>query len=71
MSCSYVFFQGKPAQHFVVEMSVKKWDPFDPRNETVGKCEDIRIQPYYADEEGKVHFRKQASIIQVCRECLC
>ena len=50
---------------FVVEVIIKRWDTYDPRNPTVGQDEHVRIQPYYADEEGNVFFRRQASVVQV------
>ena len=57
--------QGKTSPDFVVEVIIKPWDPYDPRNPCVGQDEHVRIQPYYADEEGNVFFRRQASIVQV------
>jgi hypothetical protein len=58
-------FQGKTVQNFVIEVSVKPWDPYDQRNPTVGGSDVLKIQPYYEDEEGKVYFRQQASCVQV------
>ncbi|KAL8623594.1 hypothetical protein ACOMHN_037681 [Nucella lapillus] len=49
---------------YVVEVSIVVWDQHDPRNAGVGVGSLIRFQPYYSDEEGKVNFRRQASVVQ-------
>ena len=50
---------------YVIEVQIKPWDETDPRN-----AEDVLgtvalLHPYHSDEEGKVYFRRQASLVQV------
>ena len=49
----------------MIEIQIKKWDPSDPgnKNKGIGK---MNCHPIHADEEGKVYFRRQASVVQVC-----
>ncbi|KAK7111522.1 uncharacterized protein [Littorina saxatilis] len=55
---------GVTSTDFVLEVIIKPWDDHDPRNPSLGEDERVRIQPYYNNEEGKVFFRKQASVVQ-------
>lgn len=59
-----VYNLGKVIYSFVIEVTVKAWDPYDMRNISIGGCKKLRIQPYYADEEGKVFFRIHASCVE-------
>ncbi|XP_076455854.1 schlafen-like protein 2 isoform X2 [Babylonia areolata] len=51
-------------QEYVVEVVIHPWDPSDPRNPSVGQGA-LKFQPYYSDEDGRVYFRRQASVVQV------
>ena len=46
----------------MIEVIIKPWDHHDPRNEGVGEEDSFKIQPYYASEAGRTHFRQQASV---------
>ncbi|KAK7507560.1 hypothetical protein BaRGS_00001495 [Batillaria attramentaria] len=53
---------GIVAPDYVVEVVVKPWKPDDSRNQ--GEGELINIHPLHSDEEGKIYFRRQASLVQ-------
>ncbi|XP_048752200.2 uncharacterized protein LOC125663844 [Ostrea edulis] len=55
---------GTLATDYVVEITIKPWDPSDPRNADVSCGTLVSMHPFHADEEGMVYFRRQASLIQ-------
>lgn len=53
---------GIVAPDYVIEVIVKPWQPHDPRNEGEGTI--INLHPLHTDEEGKIYFRRHASLVQ-------
>lgn len=53
---------GVVAPDCVVEVVIKTWKPDDPRNKGDGTI--TNIHPLHTDEEGKMHFRRHASLVQ-------
>lgn len=54
------------ATDYVIEITIKPWDPSDARNADVACGTLVNIHPFHADEEETVYFRTQASLRQVC-----
>nr|XP_022336011.1 uncharacterized protein LOC111132493 [Crassostrea virginica]XP_022336012.1 uncharacterized protein LOC111132493 [Crassostrea virginica]XP_022336013.1 uncharacterized protein LOC111132493 [Crassostrea virginica]XP_022336014.1 uncharacterized protein LOC111132493 [Crassostrea virginica] len=52
---------GTLATDYVIEITIKPWDPADQRNAEVSCGTLVSMHPFHADEEGKVYFRTQAS----------
>ena len=61
--CLFVFFQGFPPSLYVVEITVFPWKKQQLKIER-GRIQ-FDLHPVYEDEEGKCHFRRQASLVQV------
>ena len=57
------FFQGFPPSLYVVEITVFPWKKQQLKIER-GRIQ-FDLHPVYEDEEGKCHFRRQASLVQV------
>lgn len=55
---------GILATDYVIEITIKPWDPSDTRNADVACGTLVNIHPFHADEEGTVYFRTQASLRQ-------
>lgn len=51
-------------QPYIIEIVIKPWDPDDPRNAEDAVGTVVKLQPFHEDEEGKVYFRRQASLVQ-------
>lgn len=61
-----IYMQGILATDYIIEITIKPWDPSDTRNADVACGTLVNIHPFHADEEGTVYFRTQASLRQVC-----
>ncbi|XP_061197361.1 uncharacterized protein LOC133205542 [Saccostrea echinata] len=55
---------GILATDYVIEITIKPWDPMDSRNTDVSCGTLVSMHPFHADEEGMVYFRRQASLVQ-------
>lgn len=56
------FNNGFMSPLYVVEVTVKPWDPEDTRNQyAIG---EMKGHPIHQNEEGKMYFRRQASVVQ-------
>ncbi|XP_060081569.1 uncharacterized protein LOC132560884 [Ylistrum balloti] len=55
---------GVIAGDYVIEISIKPWDPSDPRNHDDGCGSLVHLHPYHEDEEGNLYFRRQASLVK-------
>ncbi|XP_025084686.1 uncharacterized protein LOC112558434 isoform X2 [Pomacea canaliculata] len=53
---------GLVTPDYVVEVVIQPWKRDDPRNVGLGLI--INIHPLHKDEEGKIYFRRQASVVQ-------
>ncbi|XP_052815539.1 uncharacterized protein LOC128242431 [Mya arenaria] len=51
-------------QDYVIEISIRPWDPADPLNAEEGCGQLANIHPIHDDEEGNCYFRRQASIVK-------
>lgn len=51
-------------QPYIIEIVIKPWDGDDPRNAEDAVGTVAKLQPFHEDEEGKVYFRRQASLVQ-------
>ena len=58
-----ILTQGVLFSDYVIEVRILPWDPEKDYKGGLGKF--IKLQPIHADEEGKVYFRRQASLVQV------
>ncbi|XP_059145889.1 protein tofu-2-like [Physella acuta] len=47
---------------YIIEITIHPWDPDDNRNQGLGKL--INLHPIHADEEGRIYFRRQSSLIR-------
>ncbi|KAL5020985.1 hypothetical protein ScPMuIL_000140 [Solemya velum] len=55
---------GVIAADYVIEIKVHAWDPDDPRNQEDACGRVAKLHPLHEDEEGNIHFRCQASLVQ-------
>ncbi|WAR12933.1 hypothetical protein MAR_027113 [Mya arenaria] len=58
-------YKGILLQDYVIEISIRPWDPADPLNAEEGCGQLANIHPIHDDEEGNCYFRRQASIVKV------
>ncbi|XP_046550526.1 uncharacterized protein LOC124260293 [Haliotis rubra] len=54
---------GVLSPDYVVEITIKPWDPDDPSN-TDGVGMVVNLHPMHEDEEGNVYMRRQASTVK-------
>ncbi|ESO98238.1 hypothetical protein LOTGIDRAFT_159033 [Lottia gigantea] len=48
---------------YVIEITIKGWDPSDSRNKD-GVGSILNLHPIHENEEGSVYFRRQASLVK-------
>ncbi|XP_048254713.1 uncharacterized protein LOC124142586 isoform X1 [Haliotis rufescens] len=54
---------GVLSPDYVIEITIKPWDPADPRS-TDGVGTVVNLHPIHEDEEGNVYMRRQASVVK-------
>lgn len=53
---------GVQVTSYVIEISITPWNPDDPQQKGFG--DHLNLYPIHADEDGKIHFRRQARLFQ-------
>ena len=48
---------------YVIEFKILPWEPEKEYNGSIGSI--LKLHPIHADEERKIYFRRQASLVQV------